>query len=89
MAGYQKRYPALQVDVEAELHKYQVSAHPLTLACNALTETWKRAQRLAERIRPLVKDTVFILWDAIRQGDKKILIEGANALMLDIDFGEW
>lgn len=44
-------------------------------------------QGLAEKVRPMVKDTVFIMYEAIKAGNKKILIEGANAQMLDLDFG--
>ncbi|CCK70550.1 adenylosuccinate synthase KNAG_0E02910 [Huiozyma naganishii CBS 8797] len=41
-----------------------------------------------ETLKPFVVDSVFFIHDAIRQG-KKILVEGANALMLDIDFGTY
>lgn len=47
----------------------------------------ERYKVLAERIRPLVCETVSFLHEALRQ-HKKILVEGANAAMLDIDFGE-
>ena len=45
-----------------------------------------RYRKFAEEFRPCIKDTVEFLNDAIRKS-KKILIEGANATMLDIDFG--
>jgi adenylosuccinate synthase len=35
-----------------------------------------------------VKDTVLFLHKALSEG-KTILVEGANAAMLDIDFGEF
>ena len=41
----------------------------------------------AERIRPMVCDTVLYVNKAIAEG-KKVVVEGANASMLDIDFGE-
>jgi adenylosuccinate synthase len=41
----------------------------------------------AERVRPLVQDTVSYLDKAIKTG-KRVLVEGANAAMLDIDFGK-
>ncbi|KAJ8932682.1 hypothetical protein NQ318_020331 [Aromia moschata] len=47
----------------------------------------KRYKEYAEKIRPYVYDTVSYLDKAVRTG-KKILVEGANAAMLDIDFGE-
>jgi len=43
---------------------------------------------LAERIRPCVRDTRKFLNDSIKAG-KKILIEGANGSMLDIDHGTY
>ena len=42
----------------------------------------------AERIRPLVCDTAALLHDAIAQG-KRILFEGAQGTMLDIDHGTY
>ncbi|XP_055693893.1 adenylosuccinate synthetase-like isoform X2 [Lutzomyia longipalpis] len=42
----------------------------------------------AEKLRPLVGDTVFFMHKAIKEG-KKVLVEGANAAMLDIDFGTY
>lgn len=47
-----------------------------------------RYKEYAEKIRPLVRDTVSYMCQALKQG-KKVLVEGANAAMLDIDFGEW
>lgn len=43
---------------------------------------------LAEKIRPCVRDTRKFLNDSIKAG-KKILIEGANGSMLDIDHGTY
>ena len=43
-------------------------------------------QDFAERIQPNVCDTVVYVNKAIK-AKKKIIVEGANAAMLDIDFG--
>ena len=51
-------------------------------------EAYIEAQALAERLRPYVIDSVTYIHNAISQG-KKVLVEGANALMLDIDFGTY
>ncbi|XP_055697715.1 adenylosuccinate synthetase [Phlebotomus papatasi] len=64
---YQRTFPEINVDVEAELKRYR---------------------EFAERLRPLVGDTVFFMHKAIKDG-KKVLVEGANAAMLDIDFGTY
>lgn len=42
----------------------------------------------AERIRPFVTDTVLYVNKAA-QGGKRVLVEGANATMLDLDFGTY
>lgn len=42
----------------------------------------------AEELRPYVTDTIFTLHEAMRQGEK-ILFEGAQATMLDVDFGTY
>lgn len=47
-----------------------------------------RYRELAERLRPYVVDSVAYLHQAMQEG-KKILVEGANALMLDLDFGTY
>ncbi|CAG9789447.1 unnamed protein product [Diatraea saccharalis] len=47
-----------------------------------------RYKEYAARIRPLVRDTVSYLYKEIQSG-KRVLVEGANAAMLDIDFGTY
>lgn len=43
-----------------------------------------------ERIKPLVRDTVTFLSEALNCKEKKtIIVEGANATMLDLDFGTY
>ncbi len=42
----------------------------------------------AERLRPYVVDTVSLLNDQLKEG-KKIMFEGAQATMLDIDYGTY
>ncbi|KAJ3268393.1 hypothetical protein HK104_005384 [Borealophlyctis nickersoniae] len=42
----------------------------------------------AERLRPYVVDSIKYVHDAIA-AQKRILVEGANALMLDLDFGTY
>mmetsp|Transcript_15826 Transcript_15826/g.34315 ORF Transcript_15826/g.34315 Transcript_15826/m.34315 type:complete len:509 (-) Transcript_15826:473-1999(-) len=47
-----------------------------------------RYKELAERVRPFVGDTIAYLNKAHQEG-KKILVEGANATMLDINYGTY
>lgn len=48
----------------------------------------ERYQKYRELIKPFVVDSVNFIHKAIKD-KKKILVEGANALMLDIDFGTY
>lgn len=47
-----------------------------------------RYKELAEKLRPYVVDNVAFMHKALSE-NKKILVEGANALMLDLDFGTY
>jgi len=49
---------------------------------------YQRYEQLRERIRPLVVDSMYYLHDRLNKGDR-VLVEGANAAMLDIDFGTY
>lgn len=51
-----------------------------------LEEELKRYKEMAEMIRPMVVESVSFLHEALHNG-KNVLVEGANATMLDIDFG--
>lgn len=44
-------------------------------------------QEYAERLRPMVRDGVYYMYEALHGPPKSILVEGANAALLDIDFG--
>ncbi|CAB4015647.1 adenylosuccinate synthetase isozyme 1, partial [Paramuricea clavata] len=51
-------------------------------------EELQKYKKCAEKIRPYVCDTVSFMHDAL-ENKKRILVEGANAMMLDIDFGTY
>ncbi|XP_015510407.1 adenylosuccinate synthetase [Neodiprion virginianus] len=67
------------------VHCYQRMFPSLEVDIKAELERYKG---FAEHIRPLVKETVYFLHKALENGDK-VLVEGANAAMLDIDFGTY
>ena len=46
----------------------------------------ERYKKYAVKIAPLVSDTVHFLSSQLK-ANKRVLVEGANAAMLDIDFG--
>ncbi|XP_073208237.1 adenylosuccinate synthetase isozyme 2-like isoform X3 [Lepidochelys kempii] len=84
-------------DLLADFHefsrKFKVLAQQYKATYPALTiDTEAELQQLkvyAERIRPLVKDGVYFMHQALHGPPKKILVEGANAALLDIDFGTY
>ncbi|TSL04371.1 Adenylosuccinate synthetase isozyme 2 [Bagarius yarrelli] len=49
----------------------------------------EQLKNYAERLRPLVTDGVYFMHKALTGPSKKILVEGANAALLDIDFGTY
>ncbi|KAJ6811817.1 adenylosuccinate synthetase 2, chloroplastic-like [Iris pallida] len=53
-----------------------------------LKDEVERYKRFAERLEPFIADTVHVMNDSILQ-KKKILVEGGQATMLDIDFGTY
>ncbi|KAH9620974.1 hypothetical protein KSS87_023895 [Heliosperma pusillum] len=53
-----------------------------------LKEEVEKYKRFAERLEPYIADTVHVMNDSISQ-KKKILVEGGQATMLDIDFGTY
>ena len=52
-------------------------------------EELERYRKLREEILPCVKDVAFFLNNTFKQEKKNVIIEGANAAMLDIDFGTY
>lgn len=55
---------------------------------DVLKEEVEKYKRYAERLEPYIADTVHVMNEAITQ-KKKILVEGGQATMLDIDFGTY
>ncbi|KAJ3113097.1 hypothetical protein HK098_007830 [Nowakowskiella sp. JEL0407] len=53
-----------------------------------LDKELERYKEFRERLRPYVVDSVLYVNRALAEG-KKVLVEGANAIMLDLDFGTY
>lgn len=51
-------------------------------------ELLSQLQSFKETLAPFIVDTTLLLWDALRD-EKKILLEGAQGTMLDIDHGTY
>ena len=68
----------------AKIHKSSFGEH---LDYNVEQEI-RAFDEYRERLRPMVLDSVQFICEKQEQG-KRIMVEGANALMLDIDFGTY
>ncbi len=67
----------------------EITARAFGIANDLKTEEiFQDYRRMAERVRPLVCDTSRLLNDAMRSG-KRVLFEGAQGTMLDIDHGTY
>ncbi|KAG7462970.1 hypothetical protein MATL_G00190400 [Megalops atlanticus] len=49
----------------------------------------EKLQVYVDRIKPMVRDGVYFMYEALHGPPKNILVEGANAALLDIDFGTY
>ncbi len=67
----------------------EITARAFGIANDLQTEEiFQRYRQMAERIRPLVCDTAALLNQAMRDG-QRVLFEGAQGTMLDIDHGTY
>ncbi|XP_053315107.1 adenylosuccinate synthetase isozyme 2 [Spea bombifrons] len=49
----------------------------------------EKLKSYADRVKPMVKDGVYFIYEALHGPPRRILVEGANAALLDIDFGTY
>uniref|UniRef100_A0A672HGM3 Adenylosuccinate synthetase n=1 Tax=Salarias fasciatus TaxID=181472 RepID=A0A672HGM3_SALFA len=68
------------------VHQYQSMYPSLTVD---VEDQLKKLKDYGERLRPMVRDGVYYMYEALHGPPKKILVEGANAALLDIDFGTY
>ena len=74
--------------LEEKYHKcvnYLEAAHGIQ--CDR-TDELEHLRIVSEKLRPMITDTVWYVNNAINEG-KRIIAEGANALMLDLDYGTY
>jgi adenylosuccinate synthase len=62
--------------------------HLYHLECPSLENELERLLKLGEQLKPYIKPTASLLMDAAKNG-KKILFEGAQGILLDIDYGTY
>lgn len=70
---------AMKNSIFRSLHPTEPEVFDAGAICDRMTE-------LGERLRPMIRDTTYLLHDLDSEG-KTILFEGANATMLDVDHG--
>jgi adenylosuccinate synthase len=76
---------ASKVELACRLKKATLAEAGVTLDPAALT---RRASELGELLAPRVRDTTYLLNDMLRAG-KKLMFEGANGTLLDVDHGTY
>lgn len=54
-----------------------------------IEEEIERYRKIREEILPCIKDVTFFMSNIFKQENQNVIIEGANAAMLDIDFGTY
>lgn len=72
--------------------KYQALVDHLSMrydlgAAKDIQEEIARYKGYADKLRPIIKDTAILLRDCMQK--ENVLVEGANAALLDIDFGSY
>jgi adenylosuccinate synthase len=68
--------------------KAEVLAKAYDQDVSHLEEECERYIEAAESLRPYVEDTALLLWNALRN-DQRVLLEGAQGTMLDLDHGTY
>ncbi|KAG8467354.1 hypothetical protein KFE25_000670 [Diacronema lutheri] len=69
-----------------DLYKFQDAHYPGSLARGDIEEEIKRHVEYAKILAPQIVDSTSFIHESIARGER-VLIEGANAALLDIDFG--
>ena len=80
--------PRLRERLEHNLNSWQASAQAMGGELPSVDESMKTLRDYAERLRPYVADGGRIVADALAEG-KKVLLEGAQGTMLDVDQGTY
>ena len=80
--GFRERVMStMRAKAEVMAKAYDQDVSSLEAEC----ETYIKA---AESLRPYVEDTSLLLWNSLRE-DKRVLLEGAQGTMLDLDHGTY
>ncbi|NLE48097.1 MAG: adenylosuccinate synthase [Sandaracinaceae bacterium] len=80
--------PSLLEKIEENLEGWAPLVKTLGGELPDAQEVAKHFSELGERLRPFITDTAAIVHDAVK-ADRRILLEGAQGMMLDIDHGTY
>lgn len=75
---FEEKYRSLAKNFQSQFHDLPID----------IEDELARHRTYVDEIRPCVKDTIPFMYNCLK-GGKQILVEGANAAMLDIDFGTY
>jgi len=78
-ASFEDKYRKLVKDFQNRFPNLEISVE----------EDLKKYKEYAEKLRPMVCDTTQYLHKRLSEKNTRVLVEGANALLLDIDFGTY
>jgi adenylosuccinate synthase len=85
MADLMQNFPVFEQKFKTLVETYRKQFTDLNVDIDSELERYKK---YAEVVRPCVVDTVDFLHKSLKKGES-VLVEGANATMLDIDFGTY
>ena len=77
-------YNKLERNIKNKNKIFELYNYPLL----NVNEVYKEYMRYAKKIKKYVCDTTILIHDLLKK-DKKIIVEGAQATLLDIDFGSY
>jgi adenylosuccinate synthase len=81
-AGFREKVMAtMEAKAEVMAKAYDQDVSSLKAECERYIEA-------AESLRPFIEDTALLLWNSLRE-DKRVLLEGAQGTMLDLDHGTY
>jgi adenylosuccinate synthase len=80
--------PDLEARVERLLGRVGAELEQLGKSAPSVAEEVERCRRWAERLRPMLRNSVYLLHDWMADGDS-ILFEGAQGVLLDVDHGTY
>lgn len=86
--GELKNPKKLAADIANEFRQNQIWFNALGVELSSEAELYRDLLAHSQQLSPLITDTTKLVWQLLDEG-KKVLIEGAQGAMLDIDHGTY